>query len=71
MHRNFPHTVSYNRFVGRQAQVGILLLFLQTCALAQGTGFPSLTPRRWKYITSSRYTHTSPCGDGWKIASPP
>jgi len=34
MRKEFPHTVSYNRFVERQAQVSLhLLLFLQTCAL--------------------------------------
>ena len=39
MRRDFPHTVSYNRFVERQAQVGLLLLlFLQTCALGKCTG---------------------------------
>ena len=34
MRKDFPHTVSYNRFVERQSQVALhLLLFLQTCAL--------------------------------------
>ena len=37
--KDFPHTISYNRFVKRQAQIGLhLLLFLQTCALGKGTG---------------------------------
>lgn len=39
MREEFPHTVSYNRFVERQAQVGMhLLLFLETCALGKCTG---------------------------------
>lgn len=38
MHREFPYTVSYNRFVEQQAQVGALLLFLQTCALGKCSG---------------------------------
>lgn len=34
MRKDFPHLVSYNRFVERQAKVGFhLLFFLQTCAL--------------------------------------
>ena len=34
MRKEFPHRLSYNRFVERQAKVGLrLLLFLQTCAL--------------------------------------
>ena len=39
MKKEFPHTVSYNRFVEWQAQVALhLLLFLQTCALGKCTG---------------------------------
>ena len=39
MRNEFPHPLSYNRFVERQAQVGLhLLLFLQTCALDKCTG---------------------------------
>ena len=39
MHREFPHRLSYNRFVERQAKVELhLLLFLQTCALGKCTG---------------------------------
>ena len=39
MRNEFPHTLSYNRFVERQAQVGLhILLFLQTCALGKCTG---------------------------------
>lgn len=38
MRRKFPHSVPYNRFVERQAQVGAQLLFLQTCALGKYTG---------------------------------
>ena len=46
MHREFPYTVSYNRFVEQQAQVGALLLFLQTCALGSAPASPSSTPPR-------------------------
>ena len=36
MRKEFPHRLSYNRFVERQAKVGLhLLLFLQTCALGK------------------------------------
>ena len=39
MRREFPRRLSYNRFVERQAKVGLhLLLFLQTCALGKCTG---------------------------------
>ena len=39
MRKEFPHRLSYNRFVERQAKVGLhLLLFLQTCALGKCTG---------------------------------
>ena len=39
MRSEFPHHLSYNRFVERQAKVGLhLLLFLQTCALGKCTG---------------------------------
>lgn len=39
LRKDFPHTISYNRFVERQAQVAMqLLLFLQTCALGKCTG---------------------------------
>ncbi len=39
MRRDFPAVISYNRFVERQARVGLnLLLFLQTCGLGQCTG---------------------------------
>ena len=38
MRNEFPRTLSYNRFVERQAQVGLhLLLFLQTCAFGKCT----------------------------------
>ena len=38
MRKEFPHRLSYNRFVERQAKVGLqLLLFLQTCALGKCT----------------------------------
>ena len=39
MRKEFPNCLSYNRFVERQATVGLhLLLFLQTCALGKCTG---------------------------------
>jgi hypothetical protein len=39
MRKEFPHTVSYNRLVKRQDQVGPhFLLFLQNCALSKFTG---------------------------------
>ena len=39
MRKEFPHVISYNRFVERQAKVGLhLLLFFQTCALGKCTG---------------------------------
>ncbi|PDP55754.1 IS982 family transposase, partial [Prevotella intermedia] len=39
MRGDFPHRLSYNRFVERQAQVALhLLLFLQTCALGKCSG---------------------------------
>ena len=38
MRKEFPHVISYNRFVERQAKVGLhLLLFFQTCALGKCT----------------------------------
>ena len=37
--KEFPHRLSYNRFVERQQKVGLhLLLFLQTCALDKCSG---------------------------------
>lgn len=39
MRKEFPHRLSYNRFVERQQKVGLhLLLFLQTCALDKCSG---------------------------------
>ena len=39
MRKKVPHVISYNRFVERQAKVGLhLLLFFQTCALGKCTG---------------------------------
>lgn len=39
MRGEFPHPLSYNRFVERQAQVALhLLLFLQTCAPGKCSG---------------------------------
>ena len=56
MRKEFPHTVSYNRFVERQAQVSLhLLLFLQTCALGKCTGISSteadLLPKPYVELT--------------------
>lgn len=47
MRKEFPHRLSYNRFVERQQKVGLhLLLFLQTCALGEcsGTSIIDSTP---------------------------
>lgn len=53
-HRSeFPHTLSYNRFVERQQKVNMLLLiFLQTCALGKCTGISIIdsTPLRSCHI---------------------
>lgn len=61
MHREFPHRLSYNRFVERQAQVALhLLLFLQTCALGKCSGISSLIPHHWLPVTSSVRGSTGP-----------
>ena len=45
MRREFPHRLSYNRFVERQAKVRLhLLLFLQTCALGKCLEYHSSIP---------------------------
>ena len=55
MHKEYPHRLSYNRFVERQTKVGLLLLlFLQTCALDNFVQvYPSSTPRRLSPVTLS------------------
>ena len=75
MRREFPHTVSYNRFVERQAQVGLLLLlFLQTCALGKCTGISIIdsTPlvschikREKQHRTMRGWAAKGKCTMGW------
>lgn len=75
MHKEFPHTVSYNRFVERQAQVGLhLLLFLQTCALGKCTGISIIdsTPlvachikREKQHKTMKGWAEKGKCTMGW------
>lgn len=75
MRAEFPHTVSYNRFVERQAQVGMhLLLFLETCALGKCTGISIIdsTPlavchikRRRTHRTMRGFAALGKCTMGW------
>lgn len=75
MRKDFPHTVSYNRFVERQAQVGLhLLLFLQTCALGKCTGISIMdsTPlvschikRAHMHRTMKGWAAKGKCTMGW------
>ncbi len=75
MRAEFPHTVSYNRFVERQAQVGMhLLLFLETCALGKCTGISIIdsTPlavchikRRRTHRTMRGLAALGKCTMGW------
>ena len=75
MRKEFPHTVSYNRFVERQAQVGLhLLLFLQTCALGKCTGISIIdsTPlvschikREKQHKTMKGWAAKGKCTMGW------
>ena len=65
MRRDFPHTVSYNRFVERQAQVGLLLLlFLQTCALGSCTGISIIDSTPLKVCHIKRM-HSHKTMSGW------
>ena len=75
MRKEFPHTVAYNRFVERQAQVGPhLLLFLQTCALGKCTGISVIdsTPivschikRMHMHRTMNEWDAKGKCTMGW------
>ena len=75
MKKEFPHTVSYNRFVERQAQVALhLLLFLQTCALGKCTGISIIdsTPlvschikRMHMHKTMKGWAAKGKCTMGW------
>lgn len=61
MRNEFPKTVSYNRFVERQAQVALhLLLFLQTCALGKCTGISIIAPPCWYHVISDACICTEP-----------
>lgn len=71
----FPKTVSYNRFVERQARVVLhLLLFLQTCALGKCTGISIIdsTPlvschirRMHMHRTMKGWAAREKCTMGW------
>ena len=75
MRKDFPNPVSYNRFVERQAQVGLhLLLFLQTCALGKCTGISIIdsTPlvschikREKQHKTMKGWAAKGKCTMGW------
>ena len=61
MYRDFPHRLSYNRFVEWQAQVALhLLLFLQTCALGKCSGISIIdsTPLASCHIKRERQRRT-------------
>ena len=75
MKNEFPHTVSYNRFVERQAQVSLhLMLFLQICALGKCTGISIIdsTPlvschikRMHMHKTMKGWAAKGKCTMGW------
>ena len=75
MRREFPNRLSYNRFVERQAKVGLhLLLFLQTCALGKCTGISIIdsTPlaschikRAHSHKTMRGWAARGKCTMGW------
>ena len=75
MQKDFPHVLSYNRFVERQMKVGIhLLLFLQTCALGKCTGISIIdsTPltachikREHSHKTMKGWAAKGKCTMGW------
>lgn len=75
LRKDFPHTISYNRFVERQAQVAMqLLLFLQTCALGKCTGISIIdsTPlvschikRERQHRTMRGWAQKGKCPMGW------
>ena len=75
MRKEFPHVISYNRFVERQAKVGLhLLLFFQTCALGKCTGISIIdsTPlvschikRMHMHKTMKGWAQKGKCTMGW------
>ena len=75
MRGDFPHRISYNRFVERQAQVALhLLLFLQTCALGKCSGISIIdsTPlaschikRERQHRTMRSWAAKGKCTMGW------
>ena len=75
MRKEFPHVISYNRFVERQAKVGLhLLLFFQTCALGKCTGISIIdsTPlvschikRMHMHKTMRGWAQKGKCTMGW------
>lgn len=75
MHKEFPRTLSYNRFVERQMRVGPhLLLFLQTCTLGKCTGISIIdsTPlvachikREHSHKTMKGWAAKGKCTMGW------
>lgn len=75
MRGDFPHRISYNRFVGRQAQVALhLLLFLQTCVLGKCSGISIIdsTPlvschikRERQHRTMRGWAAKGKCTTGW------
>ena len=65
MRKEFPHRLSYNRFVERQAKVGLhLLLFLQTCALGKCTGISIIGSTPLKSCNIKR-AHSHRTMKGW------
>ena len=75
MRKEFPQVISYNRFVERQAKVGLhLLLFFHTCALGKCTGISIIdsTPlvschikRMHMHKTMSGWAQKGKCTMGW------
>lgn len=75
MRKEFPHVISYNRFVERQAKVGLhLLLYFQTCALVKCTGISIIdsTPlvschikRMHMHKTMRGWAQKGKCTMGW------
>ena len=75
MRKEFPHVISYNRFVERQAKVGLhLLLLFQTCALGKCTGISIIdsTPlvschikRMHMHKTMRGWAQKGKCTMGW------
>ena len=61
----FPHRLSYNRFIERQVKVGLyLLLFLQTCALGKCTGISIIGSTPLKSCNIKR-AHSHRTMKGW------